>query len=137
MNLVDEKHIALLQIGQQGGQIAGLFNGGAGGNADLHAHLLRHNTGQRGLAQTRRAVEQDVIHRLAALLRRPQIDPQIALGLLLTDIVLKRFRAEGDLLGVNGQGVGAYEPTGINGEFLIQFLLPFPIRCATDCAVQW
>ena len=37
--------------GQQSSKIAGLFDGRAGGNADLHAHLLRHNAGQRCFAK--------------------------------------------------------------------------------------
>ena len=41
--LVDEQHVALLQVRQQRGQIARLFNGRAGCDADLHAHLVRHN----------------------------------------------------------------------------------------------
>ena len=74
MDLVDKEDVALLQVRQQGGQVAGLLDGGAGRDANLYAHLLRHDAGQRGFAQARRAVEQDVVHRLAALLRRPQID---------------------------------------------------------------
>ncbi len=66
VDLVDEQDIALLQIGQQGGKVAGLFDGRAAGDADLHAHLVGDDAGQRGLAQARRAVEQDVVHRLAA-----------------------------------------------------------------------
>ena len=56
---------------------------------------LRHNAGQRGFAQARRAVEQDVVHRLAALLRRPQVDFQVAFGFLLADVVIQRFRDAG------------------------------------------
>ena len=36
VDLIDEQHIALLQVGQQGGKVAGLFNGRAAGDADLH-----------------------------------------------------------------------------------------------------
>ena len=56
MDLVNEQHVALLQIRQQRGQIARFFNGRARGDANLHAHLVRHNAGQRGFAKARRAV---------------------------------------------------------------------------------
>ena len=74
VDLIDKEDVALLQVGQQCRQVAGLLDGRAGGNADLYAHFLRHNASQRGFAQAGRAVEQDVVHRLTALLRRPQID---------------------------------------------------------------
>ena len=120
MDLVNKQHIALLQVGQQGGQVAGLLDGGAGGDADLHPHLLGHNAGQRGLAQAGRAVEQHMVHRLAPALGRPQIDRQVCLDLLLADIVLQRFGAQADFLGVGGGHVGTDKAGGINGIFLIQ-----------------
>ena len=49
VDLVDKEDVALLQVRQQGGQVAGLLDGGAGRDANLYAHLLRHDAGQRGL----------------------------------------------------------------------------------------
>ena len=100
MDLVDEQHIALLQVGQQGGKVAGLFNGRATGDADLHPHLVGNDARQRSLAQTRRAVEQNVIHRLAPALGGFQIDFQVLLGLFLPDVVLQMLRAEAVFLVV-------------------------------------
>ena len=137
VDLVNKKDIALLQIREQGGQVAGLLDGGAGGDADLHTHLLRHNTGQRGFAQARRAVEQDVIHRLAALLRRPQVDLQVALGLLLTYIVIQRFRAQADLLRIGGTGIGADQTAGVNGAIPDSIQHSPSVTRATGCAAQW
>ena len=100
MDLVDEQHIALLQVGQQGGKVAGLFNSRAAGNADLHPHFVGDDARQRGLAQTRRAVEQDVIHGLAAPLGGFQINFQVLFDLVLSDVVLQMLRAEAVFLVV-------------------------------------
>ena len=81
MDLVDEQYIALLQIGEQGGKVAGLFNGRAAGNTDLYAHFVGNDACQCGLAKARRAVEQDVVHRFAAPLGSFQIDFQVLLDL--------------------------------------------------------
>ncbi len=89
MYLVDEEDVALLQIGQQGGEVTGLFDGRAAGDADLHPHLVGDDARQRRLAQTRRAVEQDVVHRLAPALGRFEIDFQVLLDLFLSDVVLQ------------------------------------------------
>ena len=94
MDLVDEQHIALLQVGQQGGKVAGLFNSRAAGDADLYSHLVGNNARQRSLAQTRRAVQQNVIHRLAPALGGFQINFKVLLGLFLPDVVLQMLRAE-------------------------------------------
>ncbi len=53
MDLVDEEDIALLQIGQQSGQVARLLDGRAAGDPDLDPHLIGDDPGQGGLAQTR------------------------------------------------------------------------------------
>ena len=104
MDLINEQDITLLQIGQQGGKIAGLFDGRAGGNADLHTHLLRHNAGQRCFAKARRAVQQNMVHRFPALLGGAQVNAQIVFGLFLTDIIIQRFGAQADFLGGIGRG---------------------------------
>ena len=49
VDLVDEEHIALLQIGQQGGKVAGLLDGGAAGDANLDSHLVGDDARQRRL----------------------------------------------------------------------------------------
>ncbi len=61
VNLVDEQHVARFEIGQDGGQIAGLGEDRAGSGAEADAELARHDLGQGGLAQPRRAEQQDVI----------------------------------------------------------------------------
>ena len=89
MDLINEQHVALLQVGQQGRQVAGLFNGRAAGNADLHPHLLGHNAGQGGFAQARRAVKQHMVHRFAPAAGCFQINAKVLLHLFLAHIVLQ------------------------------------------------
>ena len=100
VDLINEEHVALLQIGQQGGKVAGLLNGRAAGDADLHPHLVGDDARQRGLAQARGAIEQDVIHGLAAPLGGFQIDFQVLLDLVLSDVVLQMLRAKAVFLVV-------------------------------------
>ena len=88
MDLIHEQDVVLRQIGEQGGQIAGLFNGRTGGDADVDPHLVGDDVGQGGLAQTRRAVEQHVVQGLIAHLGGLDKDLQVALGLLLADVFI-------------------------------------------------
>ena len=87
VDLVDEEDVALVQVGQDGRQVAGPLDGRPGGDLDAHAHLVGDDVGQRGLAQARRAVEQDVIQRLAARLGRLDQDAQVLLDPILADIL--------------------------------------------------
>ena len=94
MNLVDEEHIARFEIGQDRGQIAGTLDGRTGGDAHVDLHLVRHDVRQAGLAQSRRAVEQDVIQRLAALPGRLNQDAEIFLQALLAGKFGQQRRAQ-------------------------------------------
>ncbi len=64
VDLVDEQHVARLQVGQDRGQVAGALDHRAGGGAEADAQLARDDLRQRGLAQARRPVQQHVVHRL-------------------------------------------------------------------------
>ena len=66
VDLVDEQHVALLEIGEQRGEVAGLGDHRAGGGAEIDAELARHDLRQRRLAEARRADEQHMIERLLA-----------------------------------------------------------------------
>src|SRR3546814_2494376 len=70
VNLVDEEDVAILQIGEERGEIARFGDDGAGGGAETDPHLARDDLRQRGLAEPRRAEETDVIERIAAPPRR-------------------------------------------------------------------
>ena len=94
VDLVYEQHVALVEVGQYAGQIAGALYGRAGGDADVVSHLRGDDAGQRGLAQTGRAVEQYVIQRLMAGQRRLHVYRQAVLDLLLPEILGQRVRPE-------------------------------------------
>ena len=102
MDLVDEQHVAVLEIGQQRGQVAGPGQDGTGGDAETGAHLGGHDPGQRRLAQSRRSGEEDVVHGLAPLAGRLQHDPQVLDQLWLPDELRERPGPQPDLLGLLG-----------------------------------
>ncbi len=67
MDFVDEEDVARFEVRQQAGQVARLLDGRPAGALEAGAHGFGDDVGQRGLAQTGRSVEQDVVERLAAL----------------------------------------------------------------------
>ena len=99
VNLVDEEDVVLLEVGEDGGHVAGALDGGAGGDADVHPHLGRDDVGERGLAESGRPVEEDVVERLLALLRGEDADAEVVLDLLLPDVLLERAGAQARLGG--------------------------------------
>ena len=105
MDLVNEQHVAGVQIGQDSRQIACLGQHGARGHPEVHTKLARHDLCQRGFAQPGRAMEQRVIHRLAALPGAFDEHPQIRARLSLPDKGIQALRPQravrilGPLLG--------------------------------------
>ena len=65
MDFVNEQHVAFFEVGEQAGEVAGLFDGRAAGAFEVGAHRLGEDVGERGFAQAGRAAEQDVVERLA------------------------------------------------------------------------
>ena len=113
VDLIDKQDVAGIQIGQQSGQIAGLFNGGAGGDPDAHAHLVGDDAGQGGFAQTGRAVEQGVVQRLVAPPGGLQIHGEVGLGLLLAGVVGQKLGAQAHLGGIGGHLPGRDQGSSI------------------------
>ena len=72
VDLVDEQHVALLEIGEQRREVAGLGDHRPGGGAEVHAELARDDLRERGLAEAGRADEQHVVERLARACARPR-----------------------------------------------------------------
>jgi hypothetical protein len=70
VDLVHEQHIALVQISEQRREIARLGDHRARCGAEPNAHFLGDNLRQRRLAKARRAEEQHMVQRVAALPRR-------------------------------------------------------------------
>ncbi len=100
MDLVDEQHIARLQVGQQRREIAGPFEHRTGGLAQIHAELARQDVRERGLAQSRRSENERVIQRFTALDRGLHENLHLRLDLLLPDIVGEPFWPDGAIDGL-------------------------------------
>ena len=100
MDLVDEEDVVLLEVGQDGGKVPRPLEDGPGGLPHVHAHLVRDDVRQRGLAQARRTEQQHVIQRLRAIARRRDEDPELLADLRLADVLGKRRRAQRALDGL-------------------------------------
>ena len=87
MDLIDEQHVARLQIGQQCREIAGALQHGTGGLPQIDAQLVRDDVRQRRLAEARRPENQHVIQRFAAVARRSDEDLHLRLDGALPDVV--------------------------------------------------
>ena len=96
--LVDEEDVAFLEIGEDGRKIARAIDGGAGGRAYLHPHLVCHDAGKRRLAQTRGAREEQVVKRLATHARGFDEHGEVVLDAALPQIVIQRLGTQA-LLG--------------------------------------
>ena len=94
VDLVDEEDVAVLQVGEQRGEIAGLGDDGARGGAEAHAQLARHDLGERGLAEAGGAREQHVVERVAARLGRLDEHLEVGARLLLADELAQVLRAQ-------------------------------------------
>ncbi len=94
MDLVDEEHVALFQVGEQRGEVTGLGNHRPRRGAEIHAKLAGDDLRQRGLAKARRTNKQHVIERLAPRPRRCDEHVEILACLLLTDELSELLRAQ-------------------------------------------
>ena len=81
--------ITFLQTCQDGRQVSGPLDDGAGSNPDIGLHLVGNYISQGGLAQSRKAVQEDMIDRFSAGSGGLDGDLQILLELLLTNIVFQ------------------------------------------------
>ncbi len=115
MDLVDEQDVAVLEVGQQRGEVARLGDHRAGRGAEADAHLAGEDPGERRLPEPRRAVEQHVVERLAAALRGIDEDAQILARRLLADELVEALRAK-RRVGVLGRALGRRDSGGIGGH---------------------
>ena len=81
VDLVEEQHLLLAQVGQDGGQVALDLQRRAAGLLEADAQLVGDDGRQRRLAQPRRPEEQHVVQRFAAGLGRLERDGELLLGL--------------------------------------------------------
>ncbi len=91
------KHGAVLEVGEDGDQVAGLLDGGAGGGADGRAHFVGDDVGGAGLAESGRAVQKDVVERLGAAPGGFHEHAELALELGLADKLAQQARAQAEL----------------------------------------
>ena len=75
MDLVDEEHITLAELGEDRREVAGALERRSGGHVEVHTHLGGDDAGERGLSETGWAGEEQVISCLRATPRRFQDDP--------------------------------------------------------------
>ena len=94
VDFVDEQHLLVAKIGQDGGEVALDLQRRPGSLLERHRQFVGDDGGQRGLAQARRAVEQNVIERFAARLRGLDGDRQIFFYLGLSDELRQALRAQ-------------------------------------------
>ena len=103
VDLVDEEDVALLQVGQQGGQVARPHQDRSRRDPQAHPEFGGHDAGQRRLAQTGRTGEQQVVGRLVALEGRLDDDLQVFGELALSDELGQGARAQSGLVGLLGR----------------------------------
>ena len=97
VDLVDEQHVARLQIGQDRGEVAGALDHRAGGGAEADAEFARHDLRQRGLAEAGRPVQQHMVQRLAAPAGGLDEDGEVLAAGLLADELGQRLRPQAGL----------------------------------------
>ena len=106
VDFVDEEDVALLDIGQNAGEIARFFDLRPRGGVELGPCSAGDEVGQGGLAQTRRAGEQDVVEHVAALFGGFQHQQNPLLDLFLADELRKCRRPQRNVEGCRGRGGG-------------------------------
>jgi hypothetical protein len=94
VDLVDEQHLAFLEVGDDCRQVASLLDRRPRGNPHRCVHLVGDHMGECGLSQSRRTVEQDVIERLAPHLCGLDENVEVRLDPLLTEILGEPARAQ-------------------------------------------
>ena len=94
VDLVDEEHLPLGEVGQDRRQVPGLLEHGPGRGAHGRAHLVRDDVRERRLAEARRPVQQHVIERLVPLPGGRDRHEQILAHAILPDVLVERPRAQ-------------------------------------------
>ena len=100
VDLVDEQHVAVVEVGEDGGEVAGALERGTAGDAQADVHLGGDDSRQRGLAQPGRAREQQVVGGLAAAARGAEQDLEVLLEPGLADELVEPPGPERDLFGL-------------------------------------
>ncbi|CDN43722.1 hypothetical protein BN871_DJ_00040 [Paenibacillus sp. P22] len=122
VDFVDEQHIALLQVREQGGQISRTLDRRAGGRAQVDAELVGDDVRESRFAESRRAVEQHMVESLLAELGRLDEYLEVVLHLGLADVLgeIPRTQAVFDSLVLHHQ-------IGGNDAIVFHAKPPFPL----------
>ncbi len=88
------KHVARLQVGQDGGEVAGALDDRAGGGAKPDPEFAGDDLGERGLAETGRPVQQDMVQRLATGAGGRDEDGQVLARGALADELRQALRTQ-------------------------------------------
>ena len=67
VDFVDEQHVSSFEVGEQASKISRFFDSGSAGAFEVGFHGFGDDVGQRGLSQSGRAGEEDVIEDVASL----------------------------------------------------------------------
>ena len=113
VDLVDEQHVARLEVGEDRGEIPGALDHRAGGGAEADAKLAGDDLGQRGLAEAGGAMKKHMVKGFAAMAGGLDEDGEVLAAGLLAGEVGERLRAQGGFGGVllgPGGGDGAFAP---------------------------
>jgi hypothetical protein len=95
VDLVDEQDITLLERGQDRGEVPRPLDRRARGVLDVDAELAGDDRGERRLAQTGRAVQEDVVGGLSPAPGRGEQYREVRLDLALPDVFVERPRSQG------------------------------------------
>ena len=85
MHLIDEQHVSITELGENGGQVAGSLDRRTRRDVDADVELGSDNPGQRRLPEPGRPGEHEVIGRLASAPGRLQHDLEVFFDLALAD----------------------------------------------------
>ena len=94
MNFVNEQDVVFFQVGQQRGQVLGLFQHRATGLPQINTEFVRNDVGQRGLAQAGWAKQQHMVQCLVALARRTDEDLELLTHLGLAHVLVEQLGAQ-------------------------------------------
>ncbi|EEZ75249.1 hypothetical protein NEILACOT_04699 [Neisseria lactamica ATCC 23970] len=129
VDFVDKQYVVRIKIGQKGGEVAGAFEDGAAGLAQIYAQFFGDDVRQCGFTQPRRAEEQDVVERFAALFGGLDEDGELLFGFMLPDVVVQCFGTEGafEQFFLCGSGLGGNNALRLRGGQVVglQHSVPF------------